>query len=65
MLAIVACEVLPVRIFIACISVVLSCWGRRDWTCALKFVKFIVLCMRVMSPPPKPPALSCRMEVKL
>ena len=49
----------------ACISVVLSCWGRRDLICALKSVKFIVLCTRVMSPPPRPPARSCRMEVKL
>lgn len=62
---IVVCDLFPVRILIDCISVVVSCGGRRDFMCALVSVKFIELCTRVISPPPPRPARSCRMVVKL
>ena len=53
----------PVRILIDCISDVVSCVGRRDFVYALVSVKLIVLCTRVMSPPPPAPTRSCRMVV--
>ena len=55
---IVVCVLLPVRILIACISVVVSCGGSRDWISALTSVKFMDLWIRVMSPPPLPSARS-------
>ena len=65
MLAIVMCVLFPVRTLIDCISVVVSCWGSRDFVCTLVSTKFMFLWTRVINPPPPSPlARSCRMVVK-
>lgn len=63
MFTMVVCLVFPVLMFMACISVVVSLCGSRDLMCVSADVYVIDLCTRVMSPPPLPPALSCRMTV--
>ena len=41
-LAIVMCVLFPVRTLIDCISVVVSCWGSRDFVFALVSTKYDV-----------------------
>ena len=59
MFVIVVYVLLPVRILIDCVSVVVSCGGRSVLVCALVSLNSMFLCIRVMSPPPFPPARSC------